>query len=282
MTSRWALGALLFSAVACATSQSTQQEDEQALILAMAAAARPPELPPPTDVPGQQQVALVAGANGALPAARIDGKPISGDALAAHQRATGLPRAEAVTDLVDLTLLREAAGKRGIVLPAGPVTPEAREDAERKLAAAMNLDLPPDTVSLVVDHAWVKNATTPTGRAAQKKAIYQLHALAVAGETIPAAFPKLAGKVTGKVTGMKAADWHIGDHEEYPVSVIPAGVRELAAGTVSAVEPGDGGLHLFKIHERKTTPPAASIVHEAVRQQLLEGLIIEVIQLPGS
>jgi hypothetical protein len=78
---------------------------------------------------------------------------------------------------------------------------------------------------------------------------------------------------------VKAADWHIGDHEEYPISVVPPTVRELDAGSVSAVTPGDGGLHLFKIYERKHNLPAISFVHDAVRRQLLEGRIIEVIQV---
>ena len=264
-----ALAATLATA-ACATSQTTQDQQTQA-VMAVAAQA-PPELPPPVDTQGQQQAALVAAGDNSLPAARIDGQPISATTLAAHQKATGLPRAEALTDLIDLTLLREAATKHGIVLPAGTPTPEAREDAERKLAAALALELPPEIVSLVVDHAWVKDAPTVAARTAQRKALDQLHDRAVAGESIPAVFPTL--------TGVKPAQWHIGDHEEYPISVVPAGVRELGAGSVSAVTPGDGGQHLFKIHARKTTPPAITLVHEAVRQRLLDGRIIEAIQLP--
>ncbi len=45
--------------------------------------------------------------------------------------------------------------------------------------------------------------------------------------------------------------WHIGDHEEYPLSVLPETVRTLGVGALSSVIAGDGGLHLFKIHERK-------------------------------
>ncbi|HEX2658602.1 MAG TPA: hypothetical protein VHU40_10025 [Polyangia bacterium] len=266
---RW-LALILLTAAACATGQSAQ--DQQAQAVAAVAAQPPPALPPPVDTQGQQQAALVAGADSALPAARIDGKPIPAAALAAHQKATGLPRNEALTDLIDLTLLREAAAKQGLPLSPGTPTADEREAAERKLAATLGLELPPDIVSLVVDHAWVKDAATPTARAAQRKAIDQLHDRAAAGQTISAAFQTL--------TGVKAADWHVGDHEEYPVSVIPAGVRELDAGSVSAVTPGDGGLHLFKIHARKTTPPAFDIVHEALRQRLLENRLIEAIQLP--
>ena len=262
------LGWLALAAAACATSQTTQDQQTQA-VMAVAAQA-PPELPPPVDTLGQQLAAVGAEA---LPAARIDGKPISATALAAHQKATGLPRAEALTDLIDLTLVREAATKYAIVLPVETPTPEARQGAERKLAAALAVELPPDIVSLVVDHAWVKDASTATARAAQRKALEQLRERAVAGESIPAAFQAL--------TGVKPKEWHIGDHEEYPISVVPAGVRELSAGSVSAVTPGDGGQHLFKIHERKTTPPAFELVHEAVRQRLLDGRIIEAIQLPG-
>ena len=96
---------------ACATSQATQQDQQQQ---AMMAAAQPPALPPPIDVQGQQQLALAASATNALPPARIDGKPIAAASLAAHQTATGLPRAEALADLIDVTLLVVPTGGRSV------------------------------------------------------------------------------------------------------------------------------------------------------------------------
>jgi hypothetical protein len=49
--------------------------------------------------------------------------------------------------------------------------------------------------------------------------------------------------------------WHIGDHEEYPYDVIPPEAHDLPDGSLSPIIPGDGGLHLFKIYQRKKVPP---------------------------
>ena len=42
-----------------------------------------------------------------------------------------------------------------------------------------------------------------------------------------------------------------GDHEEYTSIVVPAEVQDLSQGSLSQIIPGDGGLHLFKIHQRR-------------------------------
>jgi hypothetical protein len=95
----------------------------------------------------------------------------------------------------------------------------------------------------------------------------RLRALCAAGESIPVAFPKV---------GADAADWHIGDHEEYPYDVVPAEAHDLTAGSLSAIIPGDGGLHLFRIVERRGPPPAPGLVRAALRERLRRGKMIEI------
>jgi hypothetical protein len=86
------------------------------------------------------------------------------------------------------------------------------------------------------------------------------------GATIPTAYQKLGGD---------AADWHIGDHEEYPYDVVPPAAHDLPPGSLSPIIPGDGGLHLFTIHARKAVPPAPEVVHPVLRDRLREGKTIE-------
>lgn len=199
--------------------------------------------------------------------ATVDGRAITREELDAHAAATKLPADQALDDLIDLVFLRAACRAAGIALPADHPAPDARAAAELALARKLSLDVPPDRDVLLVDHAWVKDAAKKAVTAKQKKSLEELRARVVAGQTIPKAFETLKG-VDGNA-------WHIGDHEEYPTDVVPAQARDLAPGSVSPVVPGDGGLHLFKIHERKTMPPPADAVHDVVRERLLEGKTIE-------
>ena len=50
---------------------------------------------------------------------------------------------------------------------------------------------------------------------------------------------------------------------------------EICSGALSPIIPGDGGLHLFQIVERKQAPPAPELVRQALRISLREGRIIE-------
>ena len=279
--------ACVLGAGACGTSQSEYQQQQQLVMYtavleqqaeqerAQAAQTQAAQ----TQAAGteaaaaqaQQQAALAGQASVDSPVARVDGRPILAASLATHEAETGLPRAEALADLVDLTLLRAAATQRGVTVPPAPLTPDARASVERQLAEKLALELPPETTSLIVDHAWVKNASTFAERAGQRKTIESLQARALAGDAIPDAFKELTG-------GIKAADWHIGDHEEYPVAAVPAAARDLTAGSVSSVISADGGLHLFKVYARKLNPPSMSVVHAVVRDRLLEGKVIEVIE----
>jgi hypothetical protein len=200
--------------------------------------------------------------------ATIDGRPISAGALDAHEAASKLPRAEALADLVDLTLLRDAAAAHGVPLAAGEPTAEARTVAELAVGAKLGLDMPVPLDVLVVDHAWVKDGKKAT-TAKQKKQLESLRALVVAGQALPEAFKTLPG--------VDGAAWHIGDHEEYSYGVVPAEAHDLPPGSVSPIVAGDGGQHLFKIYARKTKLPAADIVHAVVRDKLREGKAIEIV-----
>jgi hypothetical protein len=203
------------------------------------------------------------------PVATIDGVTIARAGLEEHIAATKLEPAAALDDLIDLLLLRAACSEHGITLSPGKPTPEARAAAELALARKLSLDVPPDADLLVVDHAWVKDAKKASTTAKQKKSLEELRGLVVAGQTIPRAFERLKG-VDGKA-------WHIGDHEEYPYGVVPPEAHDLQARGISPVVPGDGGLHLFQVYERKKTPPSADVVHPVVRDKLREGKTIEIL-----
>jgi hypothetical protein len=90
---------------------------------------------------------------------------------------------------------------------------------------------------LHVDHAWVK-APTPAEKAKRRKAIDALRTKVVAGETFIVAWNSL---------GENGDVWHVAEGETYDVEVIPVEARDLPVGQVSAVIPGDGGFHLFRI-----------------------------------
>jgi len=90
-----------------------------------------------------------------LPAARIDGQPVASSELAAHQAATGLARAEALTDLIDVTLLKTEASRQGLPVPAGVMTSKARADLERALADKLGLGGPANVPATTV-HAAVR------------------------------------------------------------------------------------------------------------------------------
>jgi len=202
--------------------------------------------------------------------ARVDDVTILSGDLEAHQAATHLPRAEALDDLIDLLLLRAAARANGIALAPGRVEPDVRAAAEAELATRMGLAIPTETKSLVVDHAWVKDAEAPKKRAAQRASMERLRSLCAAGDTIPAAFAKLTE------LGPTAAEWHIGDHEEYPYDVVPDEAHDLGAGTLSPIIPGNGGLHLFWIVERKGPPPPPALVRAALHERLRHGKVIQI------
>ena len=199
-------------------------------------------------------------------AARIDGEEIDGATLDAHAARTGLAREAGLEDLIDLRLTRRAAAAAQLPIPSEPWSEEARTQLEHTLARKLALDVPPAVEEILLDHAWVKDAPNERDQAAQRMLLEKLRAKVAAGETLPTAWNAL---------GADGTAWHIGDHESYPYEVIPAAARDLPAGALSPIIPGDGGLHLFKIHAHQQKLPPADLVRATLQPHLREGVKIE-------
>jgi hypothetical protein len=190
--------------------------------------------------------------------ATIKEETIRASQLAEHIAATKLPRDEALNDLIELKLLRSVATAKGVNVPAGRWNVEEREKVEYALVKAVPLPIPAHVGELVVDHAFVKLSQDEKEQKVSLDLIKQLRSMAVEGATIPEAFNRL------QVDG---SNWHIGDHEEYPVSAMPDEIRELSKGELSNVLVSSDGYSLFKIYERKIPLEEVSL---AVRIYLLE------------
>jgi hypothetical protein len=104
-------------------------------------------------------------------------------------------------------------------------------------------DAVPDAVgaTLVVDHAWVRDAPTATAQRDQRSAMERLREAVVGGASFTGAWAALQ---------LDPTPWHVADGERYPYDGVPVPARDLPPGSVSAVIPGDGGLHLFRIVAR--------------------------------
>lgn len=191
--------------------------------------------------------------------ATVNGLPIKGFDVESHAAATHLPHEDALEDLIDLRLLRAAANANKIAVPAGILSPEVRADIEYELARAMALDIPPIRVIVIVDHAWLKDAEDEKLRADGRTLMERLRTLVEGGATIQDAYTQL---------NPDGSSWHIGDHEEYLTIVLPSEVHNLPAGSLSPIIPGDGGLHLFKIHKRTEERPARDEVHNPLVTRL--------------
>jgi hypothetical protein len=189
----------------------------------------------------------------------VDGVPIRVAELDAHVAATGLSREDALDDLVNLQLVRAAASKSKLKVPAGRWSAEKRAAIELALAKALGLDLPPTRVYLTVDHAWLKDVEDEAGRIAGREQMEKLRELVEAGAPLPQAYEQLQAD---------GSSWHIGDHEEYADDILPEEARNLAAGTLSPLIPGDGGLHLLMVHQRREEPPSAGEIHDLLMEQL--------------
>lgn len=211
------------------------------------------------EVPAQSAAPVVEPVATDLTVALVNGQPIKASELDAHVTATQLPREEALEDVIDLRLVRDAAAAKQVSAPIGPWSAEVRASIELALANALGFDVPPPRVSLVVDHAWHKDAEDEKIRTADRAQMEQLRTLVEAGATIPEAYTKL------RVDG---AAWHIGDHEEYPYEVIPSEAHDLPPGSLSPIIPGNGGLHLFKIYQRKQELPPSSEIRSLLSESL--------------
>ena len=118
--------------------------------------------------------------------------------------------------------------------PAAPEPPAAMEPAPPEES--------PAPANLLVDHAWARDADAAQQQAAQVAAMAALRERVVAGGGFNASWNAL---------NLDGANWHVAEGETYPSDVLPAEVRNLPAGTITPVVPGDGGLHLFRIIRRE-------------------------------
>jgi len=196
----------------------------------------------------------------------VNSQAITASELDRHVVATKLPREGALEDLIDLQLLRAAAAARGVKIPEGLLSGKQRADIEYALAQALSLNPPAMRVTLVVDHAWLKDSADENEQTAGRARLERLRSLAEAGATIPQAYEKL--QVDGN-------PWHIGDHEEYPAEVVPAEARDLPPGSLSGIIPGDGGLHLFRIYQVKKELPPSEEIHGLLLEWLRRDATIE-------
>lgn len=219
------------------------------------------------DMGGEQDTASVVLTSPAeLPVAVVNKQPIKKTVLDAHMAATHLSREEALEDLIDLTLIRTSAAENGIKVPEGIWSTEERARVELALANALSLEIAVPRVLLVVDHAWLKDSEDEESQATGRAQMEQLRASVEAGATIPAAYAKL--QIDGNA-------WHIGDHEEYPYDTVPEEARDLLLSTLSPIIPGDGGLHLFVIHQRKQILPTSEDIRGPLRERLRDEAMIE-------
>jgi hypothetical protein len=198
--------------------------------------------------------------------ARVNGEELDEAELDAHRQARGLSREAALDDLIEEVLVRQAALRLGRTLPAEPWSDASRAALERDLAGALGVRLPrfPDT--LTVDHAWVKDGKNARQRAEQRRDIERLRQRVAHGERLAVAWQAL--DLDGEL-------WHIGEAEEYSIAILPEGAARLAAGDLSAVLPGDGGLHLFKVLGRASTPIPDTALHALLLGRLRGGAEIE-------
>jgi hypothetical protein len=103
--------------------------------------------------------------------------------------------------------------------------------------------LPAGPMNIHVDHAWVKDASTPSLQAVHRKTMEALREKIEAGGAFVASWSAL---------GADGTYWHVAEKETYSADVIPEGARNLPIGSLSPILPGDGGLHLFRILGRES------------------------------
>ena len=203
--------------------------------------------------------------------ATVNGQQIAARELYAYTITSGLSREETLEDVINMYLIRGAAATFSIEAPAGTWSRELRADLEYALASVLALDIPPTKVTLVVDHAWRKDAEIETEIMEGRVQITRLREMVANGITIPQAYVKM---------NLDGTMWHIGDHEEYPYDVIPEEARDLKPGTLSPLISGDGGIHLFWIYQRKEEKPPAETVHAVLIPRLRDGAAIEYVTPP--
>ena len=219
-------------------------------------------------LPAAELMAAVNDTAGDKVVATVKEEPVRASELAAYMEAAKLPPLEALNDLIEQKLLRSAAQANGINVPAGRWNLEERDRIEAALVKALPLPIPAHVGELVVDHAYLKIGADEKEQKAGLILMERLRAMVVEGATIPAAFNQL------QVDG---SNWHIGDHEEYPATVLPDEVRQLPPGGLSSVLAASDGYNLFKLFERKIP---VDEIRLAVRIYLLEktGELVNIVE----
>lgn len=198
--------------------------------------------------------------------ATVNGYDIQAWKVDDHVRSSSLSRQEALDDLICLHLEQQAVREYQVSPPEDGWYGEGRAQAELALVRAMGMKLPPPRVYLILDHAWVKDAEDVEVRNTNRKLLEQLRKLVKKGATIPEGYKQL--HADGSL-------WHIGDHEEYEYDIVSAGARDLPAGGLSTIIPGDGGLHLYKIHQRKSIPASSRDIRVLLNLRLRSSAAIE-------
>jgi hypothetical protein len=198
--------------------------------------------------------------------ATVNGRPIRSWQVDAHALNSHMSSEDALEDLIDLKLVRAAAVSHGFNPPAGKWDEQERAIIEKALVQTLAIDLPAPRIFLIIDHAWLKDTPDEREQAAGRALLEQLRDLVAKGATIPEAFKQL--QADGSL-------WHIGNHEEYAYKIISAEARDLPEGGLSEIIPGDGGLHLYKIHQRKTVPASSKEIRAMLSLRLRSPASIE-------
>ena len=202
--------------------------------------------------------------------ATVKDEPISQSEVAAHMADAQLSREEALTNLIELKQLRMLATEKGINIPSGKLNTEERKKLEATLVKQLELPIPSHVGDMVVDHAFIKLPADEQGQKEGLALMEKLRVMVDTGATIPEAFNRL------QVDG---SNWHIGDHEEYPVTVMPEELRSLPPGGLSSILTFGEGYNLFKLYERKI--PAEEI-RQAVRIYLIENNWLDLVNIVGE
>lgn len=198
--------------------------------------------------------------------ARVDGREIRVADVGRHAETFADDRAAALKDLIDLQLLETALRQRGLPTPPAPWTPENRAAVTDRLADALGIHSLSHLDDLQVDHAFVRDRPNRKAQEEQRGQFEELRRLVAAGRGLMEAWRSL---------GLDGDLWHVAEGEEYPAPVVPEGARHLKAGDLSPILPGDGGLHLFKVHGRRPQPQALEVRRNAVLFQLRAAATIE-------
>lgn len=198
--------------------------------------------------------------------ATVNSYRITAGKVVDHAGSVYLSRQEALEDLIDITLVKQAVKEYQISAPEDGWYGEGRTKVESALAQALRIELPPPRVYLIIDHAWLKDAEDEATRRAGRKQLELLRKLVTKGATIPEAYRQL--QADGSL-------WHIGDHEKYEYGIISAEARDLPEGGLSKIIPGDGGLHLYKIHQRKAVPASSADIQMLLNLRLRSTATIE-------